>query len=81
MFIRHSCLAKFVRSDVVDRLLGVDNCRYDALAVTQSFFVLIEAKRQDEEEVVASSTPEVVGQAIGVAELTRSVSGVDSHFQ
>ena len=63
--------SKFIRS-VADRLLGVDNSRDDALALSQSRFVLIEAKRQNDGESLASSMPEAVGQAIAVAELTRS---------
>ena len=70
MFIQHNCWANFLRSDVADRLLGVDNSRDDALAIAQSCFVLIEAKRQDDGESLASSMPEAVGQAIAVAELT-----------
>ena len=76
MFILHSCLAKFVRSDVADRLLGVDNWRYDAL----SCLVLIEAKRQDDEEFLASCTPEVVGQAITGSSLQGSYLGLTPTF-
>ena len=71
MFIQHNCWANFLRSDVADRLLGVDNSQDDALAIAQSCFVLIEAKRQDGEEFLASSMPEAVGEAIAVADITR----------
>ena len=57
MFILHSC--------------WVDNSRDDALAVAQSSFILIEAKRQNNGESLASSMPEAVAQAIAMAEVTR----------
>jgi len=56
--------------DNKERLLGVDSSRDDALTVAQSRFLLIEAKRQNNQESLSSSVAEGVGQAIAVAEFT-----------